>query len=162
MPRRTTVVRFWIPALLVGVLALIALWRVGLPADQAPGTTASGEGRPSAESPITIVAELLTQNAVGRRASVTNVEVRRVVTTRAFWIGAGNDKPAFVVLDPDVKRFDSVRITPGARLDLVGLVRPAPDANRAMQQWGLDDTAAREAAGAGTYLHVTEIAAGKH
>ena len=47
----------------------------------------------------------------------------------------------------------------GARVTLVGLVRPAPDPMRAMQQWGLDDAAAAEVARAGTYLHVTQIGA---
>jgi hypothetical protein len=154
LAKRRTVVSLGIPALFVGVLALIALWRIGPP----PGTLDEDRpaGRSEGENPITRIAELITQNAVGRQAAVNDAVIEHLVTTRTFWITDGSER-AFVVLDPDVTRLDNVRVADGRHVRLVGLVRPAPNADRAMRQWGLDDDTAREVEMQGTYLHVTEI-----
>jgi hypothetical protein len=153
MPRRRNVVRLGIPALVVGGLAIAALWRIGAPA--ADGTGAA-TGVPTTPVPITEIADLLLENAAGRRASLEHVAVREVTSARTFWIG-DEDMPAFVVLDPDVKRAAGVRIEPGLRVTLIGLVRPAPAAAPAMRQWNIDEATARRLAARGTYLHATEI-----
>jgi hypothetical protein len=61
------------------------------------------------------------------------------------------------VLDPDVKRADGVVWEPGARVTLIGLVRPSPPAAEAIRQWHIDDATADGLQQRGTYLHVTEI-----
>jgi hypothetical protein len=158
MARRQAVVRLGIPALLVSVLAAIALWRVGVPAD--PIVPTERRTAPGALGPLTTIAEVATQGAIGRRASLENIEVREVVTPRTFWYGPADAVPSFAVLDPDVRRVADVAVAAGARLTLIGLVRPSPPPERAMRQWQLDEPTARVVTERGTYLHVTEVRPG--
>ena len=92
----------------------------------------------------------------GRQASLERVAVREVTSPRTFWIGEG-DEAAFVVLDPDVKRGPDVRIAPGVRVSLIGLVRPAPPPSDAMRQWAIDASTAELLEKRGTYLHAIEV-----
>jgi hypothetical protein len=155
MARRRTVVRLGLPALIVAGLAAVALWRIGGPAadPSAVGTsgTASRPGRP-----LTQIADLVVENVTGRQATLEGVPVLQVTSPRTFWIGEG-DESAFVVLDPDVKRGPDVRIAPGQRVTLVGLVRPAPPVSDAMRQWAIDAATAESLQERGTYLHAIEI-----
>ena len=166
MARRRNVVRLGLPALIVAALALIALWRVGPPPETtapvvptgATGGTAAGSAPPAPPAgPLTRVAETLAENSVGREASLEGIEVRQLTSARTFWAGAIDEMPVFVVLDPDVKRPPDVKIAPGLRLTLIGLVRPMPAVADAQRQWALDPATAKALADVGTYLHVTEI-----
>ena len=103
------------------------------------------------------LAELLTTNAVGREASLEHVRIRERVADRFYWIGSGDERPVFVVLDPDVKRATATTLRPGARATLLGIVRPVPAAEEAERQWHLPPATATLVADSGTYLHVTEI-----
>ena len=157
MPRRRNAVRLGIPAIIVAALAIIALWRVGPPPEEPHAVGTNGVA--SAAEPLRSVAEVLGSNVVGRQASLERVRIREVVTDRTYWIGSGDER-AFVVLDPDVKRIGIVRMVPGARVTLVGLVRPAPEPEQAMRDWHVDAETARSIKERGTYLHVTELRAG--
>jgi hypothetical protein len=84
------------------------------------------------------------------------VRVHAVTSPRTFWIGRA-DQLAFVVLDPDVKRSPEAEIAPGARVTLIGIVRPAPPVEQAIGQWAVDAETARSLRDAGTYLHAVEI-----
>src|SRR5687768_9716324 len=160
MARRRNVVRLGIPALIVAVLTVVALWRVGAPVGRTSPAGTSPPERPNAPlGPLTTIAEVLAENAIGRRASLERVEIRQVVGPRTFWFGPADQPPAFAVLDPDVRQDAGVRIAPGARVTLIGLVRPSPAAEQAMRQWRLDEPTARVVEERGTYLHVTEIRA---
>jgi hypothetical protein len=155
MTRRRNVVRLGVPGLIVAGLAVVALWRVGAPANdpRAVGTT----GRAAAPSrPLTAIVEVLSANAVGRQASLERVAIREVTSPRTFWIGTGEES-SFVVLDPDVKRSPDTRITRGARVTLIGLVRPAPVPAVAVRQWNIDPATADFVKQRGTYVHATEI-----
>ncbi len=155
MTRRRNVVRLGVPGLIVAGLAVVALWRVGAPANdpRAVGTT----GRAAAPSgPLTAIVEVLSANAVGRQASLERVAIREVTSPRTFWIGTGEES-SFVVLDPDVKRSPDTRITRGARVTLIGLVRPAPAPAVAVRQWNIDPATADFVKQRGTYVHATEI-----
>jgi hypothetical protein len=158
MARRRHVVRLGIPALIVAGLAVVALWRVGAPLDDRSVTGTSDTASSMHDLPLTRVADLAVDNAAGRRATLENVAVAQVTSLRTFWIGEG-DHSAFVVLDPDVKRDVDVRIVPGARVTLIGLVRPAPPAADSMRQWQIDAATADTLVSHGTYLHATEIRA---
>jgi hypothetical protein len=128
---------------------------VGAPANdpRAVGTT----GRAAAPSgPLTAIVEVLSANAVGRQASLERVAIREVTSPRTFWIGTGEES-SFVVLDPDVKRSPDTRITRGARVTLIGLVRPAPAPAVAVRQWSIDAATADFVKQRGTYVHATEI-----
>ena len=45
----------------------------------------------------------------------------------------------------------------GARVMLIGLVRPSPTPADAVRQWQVDEAVAADLQQRGTYLHVTEI-----
>ncbi len=157
---RRHAVRLGIPGLVVAGLAMVALWRVGPPPIERATTGTSGTAVPRAvAAPLTTLAELVATNAVGRQASLESVEVREVTSPRTFWIGTSAGERAFVVLDPDVKRTDGAGVAPGQRVTLIGLVRPAPDAETAIRQWKIDEATAKSLVERGTYLHVTEIRA---
>ena len=151
MAKRPRAVRLGIPALFVAILTFLALWRVGAPVPPASDST-----RATPLEPLTRIAEVLTENSIGRRASLEDVVVREVPSMRTLWIGT-DDERVFVVLDPDVKNPDSVAVQPGARVSLLGLVRAAPSEDTAIRQWALSPETAKVVREHGTYLHVTEI-----
>jgi hypothetical protein len=147
-------VRLGIPALIVGALTFAALWRVGSlgtpRADPATGQKAAPL------PPITELTDVTAATAIGRRASLDNVAIREVPSARTLWVGADGER-VFVVLDPDVKRHHEARLVEGARVTLIGLVRPAPAADVAIRQWNLDPATAQIVQEAGTYVHATEV-----
>ena len=157
---RRAVVRLGIPALIVAALAVAALWRVGPPPREKPTGPVATSGTSPAKSitePVKTIAEVMSNNAIGREASLEHVTIREMVGERFYWIESGDQKPVFVVLDPDVKRTTQSTLRPGARVTLVGIVRPMPMSGQIEQQWHLPEAAAVVIAGSGTYLHVTEI-----
>lgn len=146
--------------MIVAALAVAALWRVGPPPQQhaADGvaTTGSSPAKAIAE-PVKSIAELVANNSIGREASLEHVRIRERAGDRFYWIGSSDERPVFVVLDPDVKRTTATSLRPGARVTLIGIVRPVPTAEEAQQQWHVPAATAAVIAGSGTYLHVTEI-----
>ena len=156
---RRAVVRLGIPALIVALLAIVALWRIGPPPQ--PPADAVGTTGTAAEKvltvPIKTIAELVSNNSIGREALLEHVRIRERAGDRFYWIGSGDERPVFIVLDPDVKRTTETTLRPGASVTLIGIVRPVPKADQAMQQWHLPAATATLVADSGTYLHVTEI-----
>jgi hypothetical protein len=157
-PRKA--VRIGVPALVIGLLTLAALWRIGAPVRSGAPTAVKAEPL----APITRLGEVAAQNSIARRASLEGVRVREVTSPRTAWIDTGSAPLAapatelvFAVLDPDVKRPADLAWEPGARVTLVGLVRPSPDEATAMRQWQIDAATAHDLHERGTYLHVTEI-----
>src|SRR5258705_6067622 len=159
---RRAVVRLGVPALIVAVLAIVALWRVGPPPQQHAAAAVGTRGTAAEKVltvPIKTIAELVSNNAVGREASLEQVRIRERAGDRFYWIGAGDERPVFIVLDPDVKRATATTLRPGARATLIGIVRPVPSAQEVEQQWHLPAATATLVADSGTYLYVTEIRA---
>jgi hypothetical protein len=153
--RRPRAVRLGIPALIVATLTLVALWRVGTPRTATDGP-APADARRAPLEPLTQLAEVLADNSIGRRASLDNVRIREIPSARTLWVG-GDDDRVFVVLDPDVKKSHEALVVAGARVTLIGLVRPSPKADVAARQWSLDTATAQTVEEGGTYLHVTEV-----
>lgn len=152
--RRRTAVRLGIPALIVGALALIALWRVGAPVDGEPGAT----GTSGDVAPLARIAEVIGENAAGREASLEDVEIRQLISQRTFWVGHINDKPVFAVLASDARRRPpGLKLEAGSRVMLIGRIEPAPEPSEARRQWGLDESTAQSVQENGVYLLVTEI-----
>ena len=135
---------------------VVALWRLGAPSPPESGETPPAAATPAPIEPLTQLAEVLADNSIGRRASLDNVEIGETPSPRTLWIGTGDER-VFVVLDPDVRSIDDARIATGARVTLVGLVRPSPRADVAVRQWSLDPATAQTVEAGGTYLHVTEV-----
>ena len=154
MARQRNVVRLGLPGLIVAALAVVALWRIGPPADDPtdePGTSAAPDG------PLTRVIETLADNSIGREASLEQIEIRQLTSATTFWAGAIDDKPVFVVVDAQAKRAPGVRVLAGQMVTLIGVVRSVPPDEEAMRLWKLDAATAKSVEQAGTYLHVTEI-----
>jgi hypothetical protein len=163
MKRPRKAVRVGLPILVIGLLALAALWRVGAPIDarRPVGEPATG---PAPLEPLTRITDVLTATSALRRASLENVRVLELPSERTAWIDSGSAPLAapttervFVVLDPDVKRPPDLPWQPGARVTLIGLVRPSPTGADAIRQWNIDEATAADLEKRGTYLHVTEI-----
>lgn len=157
MKRPRKAVRVGLPILVIGLLAFAALWRIGAPAD----ASRSQGGR---LEPLTRLTDIEAATSVLRRASLEQVRVIGLPSARTAWIDSGSAPLAapstervFAVLDPDVKRAADVRWEIGARVTLIGLVRPSPSAAEAMRQWQIDEATAADLEKRGTYLHVTEI-----
>lgn len=140
MKRPRKAVRIGVPVLVIGLMALAALWRIGSPALSTTAVTPAP-----------------------RPATLEQVRVRSLPSERTAWIDIGSGvapsppQDTFAVLDPDVKRPPDLRWEPGARVTLIGIVRPAPPPEQAIRQWKIDETTAADLARRGTYLHVTEI-----
>ena len=157
---RRVVVKLGIPALVVAALAVIALWRIGPPPVSTREVGTTGVSAPDGvTAPLTTVADMLTSNAVGREASLEHVPIREHVADRYLWIGAGDERPVFAVLDQDVKVDPQhpVDLKPGQRVTLIGMVRPVPKAAEAVKQWHVSPATGTLIEESGTYLHVTEI-----
>lgn len=159
MKRPRKAIRIGGPILVVGVLALVALWRIGAPLATQPGNSSA-----SRLEPLTRIADVAAATSILRRASLENVRVLELPSARTAWIDAGSAPLAapttervFAVLDPDVKRPADLVWEPGARVTLIGLVRPSPPAADAVRQWQVSDAVAADLQQRGTYLHVTEI-----
>lgn len=155
--RRRAVARLGVPGLIVAVLTLVALWRVGPPPDE--HRAASTADRDTARlEPLTTLADVLAENAVGRRASLRNVPVRQLTSDSTFWAGEVDADPVFVVVERNARRQRRV-FEPGTRLTLVGTVEPAPDPREAMRAWRVDGSTARAVKDAGVYLRAIEVSA---
>jgi hypothetical protein len=161
MKRPRKAIRIGGPVLVIGVLALLALWRIG-----APGSGARSAGPGERLEPLTRIADLTAATSVLRRASLENVRVQALPSDRTAWIDSGSAplvppsiERVFAVLDPDVRRPADLTWQPGARVTLIGLVRPSPASADAIRQWHIDAATAAELQQRGTYLHVTEIRA---
>jgi hypothetical protein len=157
---RQRAVRLSILALIVIGLAILALWRVGMPVKESTPVGTSGSTEHRATAPLTAVAELLANNAVGREASLDSVEIREMKSPRMFWAGRVDEERVFVVLAPNVKRDPGVALKSGSRATLIGVVRAAPPADQAVQDWHIDSATATSVADRGTYLDCTEIRPG--
>ena len=142
--------------MVVAILMLVALWRLGTPTHDTQDA-ASDTTRPTPLEPLTKLAEVLADNSIGRRASLENVQIREIPSARTLWVGGGGADRVFAVLDPDVKNSGQMALVAGARVTLIGLVRPSPKADVAMRQWSLDPDTAHTVEEGGTYLHVTEV-----
>ena len=152
--KRRRAAQIGIPALVIGVLTFIALWRIGtpVPADSNDTTAAT----PAALPPVTTTAEVLLPTSIGRRATLESVPILATPSPRTLWIGSDSVR-VFVVLDPDLKQSHEARVTPGARVTLIGLVRRAPSPDDAMRQWSIDAETAETVRDGGIYLHVIEV-----
>ena len=92
---RRAVVRLGIPALIVAALAVAALWRVGPPPREKPtgpvATSGTSPAKPITE-PVKTIAEVMSNNAIGREASLEHVRIREMVGERFYWIESGDQK----------------------------------------------------------------------
>jgi hypothetical protein len=154
--RRRAVARLGVPGLIVAMLTLVALWRIGPPASDEPGAVGTKGGDGGVLEPLTRLADVLTANALGRRASLENVPVRQLTSESTFWAGELDGDPVFVVLDkatsPAARAFQ-----PGTRVTLVGTVEPVPDPEEAARAWGVDQATVKAVRDIGVYLRATQV-----
>jgi hypothetical protein len=151
--RRRTAVRLGIPVLIVGVLTLVALWRIAPPPPAEPAVGTAGRESRVLE-PLTRLSDVLTANAVGRRASLEDVPVRHQTGRSTFWVGGPDHDLVFVVLDEPARGRARVP-DPGTRVTLAGAVEPVPD--DPSRAWAVDPITARMVRERGVYLRATEM-----
>ena len=131
--RRRRSVVLGVPAAIVAVLAIIALWRVGAPVDREPG--AAGTMGINEK----------------REASLASIEVRQLTSDRTFWAGEIDEQPVFVV------SARPIRLEPGSHVSIVGHLEPAPPVDVAQREWRVDEATARAVEKLGTYLRARSI-----
>ena len=131
--RRRRAAVLGVPAAIVAVLALAALWRVGTPPDGEPGAAGTIGLNPD------------------RRASLERVQVRQLTSEHTFWAGALDDEPVFVVADRPL------RLEPGSEVTIEGRVEAAPDVDAARRRWGIDEATARAVRERGVYVRASRI-----
>lgn len=132
-PRRRRAVVLGVPAAIVAVLAIVALLRLGAPAENEPGAAGT-----------------LGVNAA-REASLPRIEVRQLTSDRTFWAGPVDEEPVFIVSER------AVRVAPGSQVSVVGRMEPAPSIEIAQRQWDVDEATARAVKERGSYLRATSI-----
>jgi hypothetical protein len=131
--RRRRAAVLGVPAVIVAVLALAALWRVGVPPDGEPGAAGTIGLNPD------------------RRASLDRVQVRQLTSDHTFWAGALDEEPVFVVSDRPV------RMEPGSEVTIEGRVEAAPEVDAARRRWGIDEATARAVRERGVYVRASRI-----
>ena len=131
--RRRRSVVLGVPAAIVAVLTIVALWRIGVPAG----------GENGAAGTMGVNAD--------RHASLHDVEVRQLTSDRTFWAGERDEDPVFIVSE------QRVRFEPGTSVTITGTLVPAPDVAAARRQWGVDEATARAVHERGVYVRATEI-----
>ena len=131
--RRRRAAVLGLPAAIVAVLALAALWRVGTPPVGESGAAGTIGLNPD------------------RRASLDHVQVRQVTSEHTFWAGTLDDEPIFIVADRPI------RVEPGSEVRIEGRVEAAPDVDAARRRWGIDDATARAVRERGVYVRASQI-----
>lgn len=131
--RRRRAAVLGVPAIIVAVLALVALWQVGPPPSGEPGAAGTIGLNPD------------------RTALLDRIQVRQLTSDRTFWAGAINEEPVFVVSDRPI------RVEPGSEVSLTGKVEPAPPVDAARRQWGIDEATARAVRERGVYVRASRI-----
>jgi hypothetical protein len=123
-----------VPAVIVGVLTIVALSRVsGVPGREAGATGTMGLNP-------------------DRRATLERVEVRQLTSERTFWVGAAGEDPIFIVSDRPV------RFEPGAEVTITGRVEAAPADGVAARDWGVGEATVRQVRERGVYVRALRIA----
>jgi hypothetical protein len=122
-----------VPAVIVAVLALAALWQVGSPPDGEPGAAGTIGLNPD------------------RRASLERVQVRQLTSERTFWAGSLDEEPIFIASDRPV------HLEPGSEVAIEGRVEAAPEVDAARQRWGIDEATARAVRERGVYVRASRI-----
>jgi hypothetical protein len=151
--RRPRAVRLGIPGAIVGVLAIVALWRLG----GTPPSGNRGQAAAPVSAPITAVVDLVAHNTIGRQASLDRVQVGEMVSARAFWIGTSDEKAVFAALDRAAAVPAGLVIAQGTHIAITGVVQPASDAAAVASRLGIDAATAAAVARQGTYLLVTAV-----
>jgi hypothetical protein len=131
--RRRRAVVLGVPALVVALLTLLALWRVGTPRGGEPGSA----GTMGLD--------------VERRASFDRVTVRQLTSSRTFWAGAIDEDPIFVVVSTPF------RAEPGSEVSIEGRVEAAPPIEVARREWNVDEATARAVHERGVFVRAREV-----
>jgi hypothetical protein len=131
--RRRRAVVLGVPAIIVAVMTIVALWRLGTPPAGEPGAAGTIGLNPD------------------RQATLERVEVRQLTSDRTFWAGPVEEDPVFVVSD------QPVRFEPGTEVTVAGRVEAAPAVEVARRKWGVDEATARAIHARGVYVRASRI-----
>ncbi len=127
--------------------------------DIATGGTATASSKGEPLSDVTDFTNAADRMAlVGRNVKLTDVNVQRVLTDRAYFVGADENSKLLVLLDKDMNAGagpQRVKIMPGHKVSLTGILQPVPTAEIANEQYGLGAPNYNAIANEQVYLHVT-------
>lgn len=103
---------------------------------------------------------------IGRQAQLGNVRVLRVLSDRAFTVGATRGQEMFAMLDESLDnaggKEQRVAIKEGQALSLSGTIERPPDAETAKERWrGLNAKEAAELKNQTSYLLVKNVSAAR-
>jgi hypothetical protein len=131
--RRRRAVALGVPALVLALLTIVALWRVGAPRSGEPGSA----GTMGLD--------------VDRRASFERITVRQLTSSRTFWAGSLDEEPVFVVVN------QPLHLEPGNDVAIEGQVEPAPPVEVARREWNVDEPTARAVLERGVYVRARAV-----
>lgn len=96
---------------------------------------------------------------IGRKAKLTNVQVQKVITDRAFFVGPTSDQQMLVLLDKGMDAGAStdkkVTITAGQPVSLIGVVEALPTQEAINQTYGVSSTDYAALQSQKAYMHAT-------
>lgn len=96
---------------------------------------------------------------IGRKAKLTNVQVQKVITDRAFFVGPSPQQQMLVLLDKgmDAGASGSAKVTvaAGSPVSLVGVVEALPTQEAVNQTYGVSGSDYAAIQGQKAYLHAT-------
>lgn len=98
---------------------------------------------------------------VGRKAKLTNVQVRKVVTDRAFFVGPSDTQQMLVLLDKGMDAGASgaakVTVATGKPVSLIGVVEKLPTQEAVSQTYGVSGADYTALQSQKAYLHATVV-----
>ena len=129
--------------------------------DIATGSTAAASSQGEPLSDVTQLTGATDRMAlVGRKVKLTDVKVLRVITDRAYFVGASDTQQMLVLLDKGMG--DSagagpqrVNIVPGGTVSLTGVLEKVPNPEIAQEQYGLGSANYDAIGKEQVYLHAT-------
>ena len=96
---------------------------------------------------------------IGRKAKLTNVQVQKVITDRAFFVGPSAQQQMLVLLDKGMDAGASagnkVTIAPGQPVSLIGVVEALPTQEAVNQTYGVSPADFAAIQNQKAYLHAT-------
>lgn len=97
------------------------------------------------------------QEFIGDRFQASDVPVQKKVNAHAMWIGEGNPMLAIVTNTDNRTETDAKDASQGKSVNAAGVIKAAPSATQAKQEWKLSDQDASRLEQQGAYIQVSQL-----
>ncbi len=153
---------FWIFLVVVGVFVV---WFIGFGWGAWGGWLHGGsthEASAATANPLASAVLTRDQKAsyVGEKFYFRNVPVQQVVDPFVLWVGPNNRQPTLLILTGSTYDATHHAISPGDRISVTGVVKKAPNADAARQNWHLTDQGAQQLERQQAYLQGISLSLG--